>query len=169
MAAKSTPSSGSIKLPASLTIAESSRATGLSEKAVRHRVDRGQLRKVKGRDGLIRIPRADLESAGLLAGSGVSLEGVGELGSLEPAALLDRVVEQAERIGKLEALTARSGSLEAELEAERQAHELTRQHLFEIRAVAEAAEAERSRRWWQRRKGGAPGEQGPERRYQGRG
>lgn len=160
--------SGSIKLPASLTIAESSRATGVSEKAVRHRVDRGQLRKVKGKDGLIRIPRADLESLGLLAGGSVSMEGVGEVGSLEPAALLDRVVEQAEKIGKLESLTARSESLEAELEAERQAHDATRQQLFQIRAEAEAT-AERSRRWWQRRKGGAPGEQAPERRYQGRG
>ena len=161
--------SGSIKLPASLTIAESSRATGVSEKAVRHRVDRGQLRKVKGKDGLIRIPRADLERLGLLAGGSVTLEGVGEVGSLEPAALLDRVVEQAERIGKLEALTERSESLEGELAAERQAHDATRQQLFQIRAEAEAATAERSRRWWQRRKGGAPGEQAPERRYQGRG
>lgn len=157
------------KLPASLTVTEAMAATKLSEKAIRRRVERGQLRKLKGRDGKIRIPRADLEATGLVPTPGGTLRGVGELGSLEPAALLDRVVEQAERIGKLESLTARSESLEPELEAERQAHELTRQQLFQSRAEAEAATAERSRRWWQRRKGGAPGEQSPERRYQGRG
>jgi len=64
---------------------------------------------VTGCDGRIRIPRADLEAVGLVPTEGGTLRGVGEVGSLEPAALLDRVVEQAEEIGRLKALPERVG------------------------------------------------------------
>ncbi len=51
-----------------LTIAEAAEATGLTKKAIRNRVDRGQLRAVL-RDGVRRIPRSELDRAGLDADS----------------------------------------------------------------------------------------------------
>lgn len=48
------------------TITEAAEATGSSARAIRARVDRGTLRAWKGPDGKRRIPRADLEHAGLL-------------------------------------------------------------------------------------------------------
>jgi len=137
------------KLPASLTVTEVMAATKLSEKAIRRRIERGQLRKLKGRDGKIRVPRADLEATGLVPTPGGTLRGVGELGSLEPSALLDRIVDQAEELGRLKALPERVESVERQLEAEREAHDTTRQELFRVQSEAESAAA-RSRRWWQR-------------------
>lgn len=136
------------KLPASLTVAEAMAATKLTDKAIRRRIERGQLRKLTGRDGMIRIPRADLEGLGLLPSTGVSLRGVGELGSLEPADLLDRLVEKSEELGRLKALPERIESTEAALEAERRAHDATRTELFKVRAETESAA--QSRRWWRR-------------------
>lgn len=49
-----------------MTIAEAADATGSTARAIRARVDRGTLRAWKGPDGKRRIPRADLEHAGLL-------------------------------------------------------------------------------------------------------
>ena len=49
-----------------LTIAEAAEQTGSTARAIRARVDRGTLRAWKGPDGKRRIPRADLEHAGLL-------------------------------------------------------------------------------------------------------
>ena len=46
------------------TITEAAELTGLTKKAVRHRVDRGRLQAVK-EGGLRRIPRSELERAGL--------------------------------------------------------------------------------------------------------
>jgi len=137
------------KLPASLTVTEAMAATELSEKAIRRRIERGQLRKLKGRDGKIRVPRADLEATGLVPTPGGTLRGVGELGSLEPSALLDRIVDQAEELGRLKALPERVASAEAAFDAERTAHDATRQELFRVQAEAETAAA-KSRRWWQR-------------------
>ena len=83
-------------------------------------------------------------------------------GAIRAGARVVTVTRRPYRIAKLEVLAA---SLGAELEAERQAHEMTRTELFKVRAVAAAAEAERSRRWlrrkaeaersrrWRRRKG----------------
>ena len=72
-------------------------------------------------------------------------------GSGEPRTrrVLDRVVEQAEEIGRLKALPERVESAEAALGAERTAHDATRQELFRVQAEAETAAA-KSRRWWQR-------------------
>jgi len=49
-----------------LTIAEAATESGHTARAIRARVDRGTLRAWKGPDGKRRIPRADLEHAGLL-------------------------------------------------------------------------------------------------------
>jgi len=137
------------KLPASLTVREAMSATKLSEKAIRRRIERGQLRKLTGRDGMIRIPRADLEGLGLLPSTGVSLPGVGELGSLAPAELLDRIVDQAEQLGRYRLLSENAESAEAALDAERRAHDATRTELFKVQAEAKSTAAQ-SRRWWQR-------------------
>ncbi len=61
------------KLPASLTVTEAMAATELSEKAIRRRIERGQLRKLTGRDGRIRVARADLEAVGLVPTEGGTL------------------------------------------------------------------------------------------------
>lgn len=139
------------KLPATLTVREAMAATKLSEKAIRRRIERGQLRKLTGRDGLIRIPRADLEGLGLLPGTGVSLPGVGELG-LAPAELLDRIVEQAEQLGRYRLLSENVVDAEAALDAERRAHDATRTELFKVQAEAKstAAQSQPRRSWWRR-------------------
>ena len=106
------------------TISEAAELTGLTDKSVRNRVDRGQLRVVK-RDGLRRIPRSELKRAGLIRAEAESSKGVEPapepLGS--PALvgqLLDRLERQASQLGELRALTSQAESLQdqrARLEA----------------------------------------------------
>jgi excisionase family DNA binding protein len=63
------------------TIAEAAELSGLSRKAIARRVERGSLRSVV-RNGRRRIPRSELERAGLLA------EGDEDTPNLDPGALL---------------------------------------------------------------------------------
>jgi hypothetical protein len=51
-----------------LTIRQAARVCQLGPQALRRRVDRGTIQAVKGHDGLRRIPRAELERAGLWPG-----------------------------------------------------------------------------------------------------
>lgn len=120
-----------------LTIAEAATATGLSKKAIRNRVDRGQLRAVL-RDGVRRIPHSELERAGLWPHAI-------EAASRQPAAkeawaeLLARLERQAAELAQLRALTREADSLRDERErleqdfhrerAERQAAEQRLEHL----------------------------------------
>ena len=106
------------------TISEAAELTGLTDKSVRNRVDRGQLRVVK-RDGLRRIPRSELKRAGLIRSEPEAPTGVEpaseQLG--DPALvsqLLDRLERQASQLGELRALTSQAESLQdqrARLEA----------------------------------------------------
>lgn len=52
-----------------LTVAEAVAATGLSRKVITGRMDRGTLRTVKDDSGTRRVPRAELQRAGLLDSS----------------------------------------------------------------------------------------------------
>jgi len=97
------------------TITEAAELTGLTDKSVRNRVDRGQLRVVK-RDGLRRIPRSELKRAGLIRAEAEESNGV-KPGS-EPFAgpalvgqLLDRLERQASQLGEMRALTSQAESL----------------------------------------------------------
>src|SRR3712207_4389305 len=102
------------------TIAEVAELTGASPKAIRNRVDRGQLRAVK-RDGVRRIPRSELTRAGLMPDNGqrppeLPSSADAEPGEAEPVAarpsvvgnLLERLQRQAEELGELRSLTSRA-------------------------------------------------------------
>jgi len=95
----------------------------------------------------MRVIRADLERVGLLTPAGGTMGPIGALeGSLDPADLLDRIVDQAEQLGRYRLLAERSESLERKLEAERETHERTREEAIRLRAELETSR----RRWWQR-------------------
>lgn len=131
------------------TLREAAAVTGMSQEALRKRVDRGTVRSVK-RDGTRRIPRSELERAGLRVG--------------EPAAVGDVVRELTETIRRQEQeLTAlralperieearRDFEREAEVRAEEaraavQAEVETRLVVEERAAGAERAEA-KARAW----------------------
>jgi hypothetical protein len=99
-----------------LTIREAAAATKLSEKALRRRHEKGQLRAARGHDGLLRIPESELRRVGLLPVQGQPG------GSVPADAPEGRTVEADRLIAKL-------------LEQERQ--------LFELRALPQRVEEER--------------------------
>ncbi len=106
-----------------LTITEAAEATGLSKKALRNRVDRGQIRAVL-REGVRRIPRSELERIGLT----VSLprEAGEEAGALQNAAeshpteavawkeALERLERQAAELAELRLITRQAETLREE-------------------------------------------------------
>ncbi len=127
------------------TINEAAKLIGLTEKSVRNRVDRGQLRVVK-RDGLRRIPRSELKRAGLIRAEADASKAV-EPASERPQGpalvdqLLDRLERQASELGELRALTSQAESLQdqrARLEA---ALEEAREDARRARARAAEVEA----------------------------
>lgn len=138
------------------TINEAAGLTGLSEKSVRNRVDRGQLRVVK-RDGLRRIPRSELKRAGLIREQEATQEGQDGGGGVvrEPAVvgqLLDRLERQANQLGELRALTRQAESLrdererlEAALAKAREAAQEARVRVAELEARLEGANRPSSR------------------------
>jgi len=128
------------------TIAEAAERTGLTRKALRNRVDRGQLRVVK-RDGLRHIPEAELERVGLERGNpgGSSGEAKEAAERQVPASgqpheatltadLLERLERQAAELGELRVLTREAESL-------RQEREQLEGALHEARAEAKEARA----------------------------
>lgn len=107
-----------------LTIAEAAEATGLTKKAIRNRVDRGQLRAVM-RDGVRRIPRSEIDRSGLAMrasetsdGSAVRQEAAsGQLAEAGGwAQLLTRLERQAGELAELRQLTREAASLQADRE-----------------------------------------------------
>jgi DNA-binding transcriptional MerR regulator len=104
------------------TIRQAARVCEINPEALRRRVDRGTIRAAKGHDGLRRIPRSELERAGLWpgqktpAGQGVELE-------------------RARR--ELAALGARAA-------AEQQARERAELAHHQARAAQQTAEAQRA-------------------------
>jgi excisionase family DNA binding protein len=137
--------------PRSYTIAEAAKKLGITEKAVRRRIERKTLSAVLGRDGRRRIPAIEVEAA---APSPTPIGADAPPGTPTPeaVALVARLESLASEVGRLRALT--DGS-------ERQARELE-EALHEARARASAAEAqlaavqarlaaEAARPWWRRR------------------
>src|ERR1700749_3141366 len=101
------------------TFAEAAEVTGVSKKALRNRVYRGNLQAVL-RDGVRRIPRSELERAGLLTSSSdasdvsseVPLETAGETGMLNE--LLSLLERQAGELAELRLITREAESLKTE-------------------------------------------------------
>lgn len=134
------------------TISEAAALSGLSQKAIRNRVDRGQLRAVK-RAGVRRIPRSELRRANLLRGSQEAHEqppepDVAELRiSNEPLVgqLLDRLERQAEQLGEYRALSRRAESLQEERDLLEKAVQDARAEVLRAETRAAHAEAHRPR------------------------
>src|SRR6266508_5673258 len=139
------------------TFAEAAEATGLTKKALRNRVYRGQIRAVL-RDGVRRIPRSELERVGLALDEGETLDEAQERhetagGIARPGVvseLLDRLERQAGELVELRALTREAESLQAErAELERALYE-ERAKVTELEAKLAETQQPR-RRWWSRR------------------
>ncbi len=141
----------------SYTFAQAEQLTGVTRKALRNRVYRGQLQSVlRGR--VRHIPRSELERIGLLKEDS-EIDEIPELsrgashGASHETALLgellDRLEAQAAELGQLRALTREADSLRADRERLEEALWEQRAKVTELEA--RLAQAERPRRWWHRR------------------
>jgi len=138
------------------TFAEAAEVTGLTKKALRNRVYRGQLQSVL-REGVRRIPRSELEREDLL-GEGEA-PGATETAEVpletdrEPdvvSELLERLERQAAELGELRLLTREAESLQADRGRLEGALHEARAKVTELEAKLAEAEPP-PRRWWQRR------------------
>ncbi len=126
------------------TLREAADLTGLTYEALRSRVDRGQIRALApGRGRTRRIPRSELESAGL------NVEPRPASTASVVSELLSRLEEQAGEMVKLRQLEARAGSLVAEVEMERIAKQQNEAEINRLRAQIETAA---SAPFWKRRR-----------------
>lgn len=133
-----------------MTIREAAEATGLTQKAIKRRVERGSLRSVL-RDGRRLIPASEIERAGLAGDVVHAPQGPGSNGATPPglAELVAIIERQATELAEAKLLTRQAESLSVVAEQERQrANELEAQ-LHELRAKLAQAEAQRP--WWRRR------------------
>jgi hypothetical protein len=139
--------------PKTLTVREAAEATGLTEKAVRRRVERGVLPSVLGHDGRRRVLISALRDAGLLGTDGERNgapmrhlpSGATPLGQGHFSELLSRLEVLAAENGRLRALTDGHERRERELEA---ALFEARARITEFEAIKGAAR--NSRRWFRR-------------------
>lgn len=145
-----------------LTFAEAAETTGLTKKALRNRVYRGQIQAVL-HDGVRRIPRSELEREGLLLNGAetnerlavaheVSRELPQETGLMGD--LLERLERQAGELAELRLLTREAESLKADRDHLEAALHETRAKVTELEA--KLADVQRPRRWWRRRASVAP-------------
>jgi septal ring factor EnvC (AmiA/AmiB activator) len=112
-----------------LSLGDCARATGLSVKAIRRRIERGTLQSVLV-DGRRRIPVSSLVGAGLLV-EGLDRGGRGSAqGQVQPAAVVQRLVAQRQRLTEELAVVA---DLEADVRriAEQLRRERSRSHELE--------------------------------------
>ncbi len=124
-----------------LTVREAAEQTGLTEKAIRRRIERGALPSLLGHDRRRRVPLAALREAGLIAPLGAQTGPMPRQGYPAGEAL-------PELLGRLEALAAENGRLRALTDGhDRRERELVGQ-LQE--AQARISELAAPRRWWQR-------------------
>jgi polyhydroxyalkanoate synthesis regulator phasin len=144
------------------TFAEAAEATGLTKKALRNRVYRGQIQAVL-HDGVRRIPRSELEREGLL----ISGAETGERHEVAPeiahelsqetglmSDLLERLERQAGELAELRLLTREAESLKSDRDHLEVALHETRAKVTELEA--KLADVQRPRRWWRRRASAAP-------------
>lgn len=124
-----------------LTVRDAAILTGLTEKALRRRIERGVLPSVLGHDGRRRVPTSALRSAGLIPQDGAPTGPIPPAGAPSGEAfseLLGRLETLAAENGRLRALTDGHERRERELEAE----------LHKARARVLELEARVSRRRW---------------------
>jgi hypothetical protein len=114
------------------TIRDAAERCDVTYQSLRKRVDRGTVRTVKGADGVRRVPRAELERAGLWPGSQLAAPTGQELEQL-----------RAELEATRAELAATTETLTRQADAERQAREIAEAAMHEHRVSAELAEAER--------------------------
>lgn len=137
--------------PRTLTVREAASAAGITEKAVRRRIERGTMRTVRGHDGRVRVLADDLA---VVPGDapvghpdraplGQVPRGEAPQGNVSVADLLDRLTAQAEELGRLRALTASS---EVVVEQERAEADRLRAEVVELRARVVELEAHGERR-----------------------
>ncbi|MCA1679950.1 MAG: helix-turn-helix domain-containing protein [Actinobacteria bacterium] len=140
-----------------LTIAEAAEASGLTKKAIRNRVDRGQLRAVL-RDGVRRIPRSEIERAGLSAEPQEAGEGAGIRQEATPGQpqeatgwteLLGRLERQAGELAELRQLTREAESLQADRDRLEEAYHRER---AEKQAAEQRIEQLANASWRERRR-----------------
>ena len=149
-------------MPNTLTTSEAAELVGLTPKAIKNRLDRGQLQYIL-KAGRRRIPVAELVRAELLDAEAVGAATEAERASknggphLAPNGpnvvdysdvireLVSKVEQQAEALGRLRALTVESESLTSEADQLRAALTESRARVVEL----EASEAAR-RRWFRR-------------------
>jgi len=140
------------------TLREAAAATGMSQEALRKRVDRGTVRSVK-RDGVRRIPRSELERAGLRIGEPAEAsEVVRELTDTirrqeqELVALraLPERVEEVRRESQQEAAQRANAERRAEEAEAFAAAEAQARQSVEARAESEAQAAAEARAWQER-------------------
>lgn len=142
--------------PRVLPLRDAAAHVGISEKALRRRVERGSLASLRV-DGRMAVRVADLYAAGLRPvgdttvdtgyatprGTSAHQATRGDHGGDSSAivVLVAQIAEQAETIGRMRVLTERAESTERELVAEREARLRLEASYVEERARAEAAEA----------------------------
>lgn len=118
------------------TIAEAARLCGIGPEALRKRLDRGTIQSLK-RDGVRRIPRSELERAGLRIGPPAEASDI-------TRELIEKIDVQATELARLRALPERVETYRLQAEAEheaRQAAEARAQAEHEAYVQAEAARA----------------------------
>ncbi len=126
------------------TLREAADLTGIGYEALRTRVDRGQIRALRpGRGRTRRVPRAELEAAGL------RVEDKPASTAQVVSDLLAKLEAQAAELASLRQLEQRAGSLVAQVEAETKSREIAELEAHRLRAHIEAA---KGARFWQRRK-----------------
>jgi excisionase family DNA binding protein len=129
------------------TIAEAAEATGLTEKAIRWRVDRGSIRAAT-QGGVRRIPASELIRAGLLDASGEPAPRVIQ-GQLPRRGSPGVVIDVNALVARIETLTTEvaehrllAAQAESAAKTEASAREVAEAALHEMRARAENAERE---------------------------
>jgi hypothetical protein len=160
-----------------MTPTEAAQACGVSERAIRGRLERGNLRHTK-RGGRIFIATTDLLAAGLLPESPARVDSGTTSRGHSPgkdAAQADLVALLGETIRALQESEAERGRLQGLLEstetkeqAEREATEAAQAEVVALRARVQELEAQlpdtekatdtEPRSWWQRMLGGNAGE-----------
>lgn len=144
--------------PRVLRLRDAAEHVGITEKALRRRIERGSLASLRV-DGLLAVRVADLYAAGLtpaegsdaaegnaprassahVSPGGTPRRGAGESEAL--VALVEIMRDQAEELGRMRAIMGRAESVERELVAEREARARVEASYFEERSRATAAEA----------------------------
>lgn len=129
------------------TLQEIEDLTGVTVKALRGRIDRGNLQAVR-KDGRVLVPRAELIRVGLLDAEGEPIRGErgevtprGPAGPVDLTPLIERLLAQERELAEVRRIAAQAESL---ADGERRSREEVERALHEARAEAREAEARAS-------------------------